>query len=220
MEENVSKAYLEEFVLAARHIADQGLVLCGSGNLSRRIDDQTMLISTTGAWLADLTQNQVAVCRIRDGLCINNKTPSIELGFHKAILHERQDINVVLHFQSPCATILACRKNQAYDRLFVIPEIPYHIGPVAVVPYMDPGSEGLAEAVSSALREHDLASLENHGQVTVGRDFREAFQRAAYFEFASAICLRGGESVGSLEEKAVESLYRARQVNLQQGRSV
>jgi len=220
VEDNVSQECLEEFVFAARRIADHGLVRCGSGNLSQRIDDQTMLISTTNAWLADLTKDQVAVCRIRDGVCLNGKTSSIEFGFHRAILRGRQDVNVVLHFQSPCATILACRKEQTYEHLFVTPEIPYYIGPVAVVPYMDPGSFGLAEAVTSALREHDLAILQNHGQVTVGRDFREAFQRAAYFEFASEICVRGGESVGSLGEEAVESLYRARQASLQQARNV
>ena len=214
MEGKVSDECLEEFVLAAHRIARHGLVICGSGNLSWRIDDRTMLISTTRAWLADLTRNQVAVCRIQSGVCLNGKTPSIELGFHRAILCARQDVNVVLHFQSPYATIIACRKEQTYGSLFVIPEIPYYIGPVAFVPYMDPGSAGLAEAVASALREHDLAILQNHGEVTVGRDFKEAFQRAAHFEFASAIRVRGGESVGSLGEEAVESLYRARQARM------
>ena len=210
MEGHVFEECLAKFVSAARRIADHGLVLCGSGNLSWRIDDQTMLISTTGAWLGELTKNQVAVCRIRDGACLNDKAPSIESGFHRAILSKRRDIHVVLHFQSLYATIIACRKEQTVDCLFVTPEIPYYIGPVAVVPYMDPGSAGLAEAVTSALSEHDLAILRNHGQVTVGRDFREAFQRAAYFEFASAICVRGGENVQGLGEEAVKSLYRAK----------
>ena len=211
MESNISEECLEKFVSAARRVASHGLVLCGSGNLSWRIDDQTMLISTTCSWLAELTREQVAVCRIRDGACLNSKIPSIELGFHRAILCERRDVNVVLHFQSPYATILACRKDQTYDCLYVIPEIPCYIGPVAVVPYLEPGSDCLAAAVASALRDHDLANLRNHGQVTVGGDFHEAFQRAAYFEFASAICVRGGESVECLGKEAVESLHRVRQ---------
>lgn len=215
-----SEKYLEEFVSAAHRVAQQGLVLCGSGNLSWRIDDECMLITATHAWLGDMSKDQVAICRIQDGASLNGKVPSIEVGFHRAILCERQDVNVVLHFQSPYATALACRKTQQSDSLFVTPEIPYYIGPVAVVPYMAPGSHDLARAVTSAMREHDLVVLRNHGQVTVGRDFQEALQRAVYFEFASAICLRAGDNVGFLGEEDVNSLYRARQESLRQSRAV
>lgn len=217
---NTSEKHLEEFVSAAHRAAQQGLVLCGSGNLSWRIDDECMLITATRTWLGDMSKDQVAICRIQDGASLNGKVPSIEIGFHRAILDERQDVNVVLHFQSPYATALACRKTQQSDSFFVIPEIPYYIGPVAVVPYMAPGSYDLARAVTSAMREHDLAVLRNHGQVTVGRDFQETFQRAIYFEFASAIYLRAGDNVEFLGEKDINSLYRARQESLQPSRAV
>jgi len=217
----ISEQHLEEFVSAAHRAAQQGLVLCGSGNLSWRIDDECMLITATGAWLGDMTKDQVAICRIQDGSSLNGKVPSIEVGFHRAILCERQDVNVVLHFQSPYGTALACRKTLQSDGLFVIPEIPYYIGPVAVVPYMAPGSCDLARAVTSAMREHNnLAVLRNHGQVTVGTDFQEAFQRAVYFEFASAICLRTGDNVAFLGEEDINSLYRARQESMRQSRAV
>lgn len=192
---NISEKHLREFVSTARRVAQQGLVVCGSGNLSWRIDDKSMLITAAGAWLGEMSRNDVAICRIRDGASLNRKVPSIEVGFHSAILRERHDVNVVLHFQSQYATTIACRKTQQSNSFFVIPEIPYYVGPVAVVPYMPPGSSELAMAVASAMREHNLVLLRNHGQVTVGKDFREAFQRAVYFEFASAICLRAGDDV-------------------------
>ncbi|MFH1287613.1 MAG: class II aldolase/adducin family protein [bacterium] len=192
---NISKKHLEEFVSAAHRVAQQGLVVCGSGNLSWRIDDECMLITAASAWLGEMSKNDAAICRIQDGASLNGKVPSIEIGFHRAILRERQDVNVVLHFQSPYATAMACRKTQQSNNCFVIPEIPYYVGPVAVVPYMPPGSHDLAVAVTSAVRGHNLAILRNHGQVAVGKDFREAFQRAVYFEFASAVCLRAGDNV-------------------------
>lgn len=219
---SISKKHLEEFVSAAHRAARDGLVLCGSGNLSWRIDDERMLITATRAWLGTMTKDQVAICRIKDGASLNGKAPSIEVGFHRAILGERQDVNVVLHFQSPYATALACRKTQPGEghSLFFVPEIPYYIGPVAVVPYMAPGSPDLARAVTSAMRAHDLVVLRNHGQVTVGRDFQETLQRAVYFEFAAAIFLRAGDNVGLLGEKDVNALYRARQESLRQSRAV
>lgn len=209
--EHISDKYLDEFVAAAHQIAQQGLVSCGSGNLSRRIDQECMLITETGAWLADMSGDQVAICRVHDGASLNGKAPSIEAGLHRAVLSERQDVHVVLHFQSPWATAMACRKALKSDHFFVIPELPYYVGPVAIVPYMDPGSAGLARAVSSAFREHDMVILRNHGQVTAGRDFREAIQRAVYLEFASAVCLRAGKDVEILGAEAIKALYRARQ---------
>lgn len=212
---NISDNYIEEFITAANRMVDHGLVLCGSGNLSWRVDNERMLISVTGAWMSEMSKDKIAICSIADGASLNGKEPSIEIGFHSAILRERKDVNVVLHFQSLYATTLACSETPERN-FFVIPEIPYYIGPVKVLPYMNPGSNDLTQAVTSAIRGHDLVVLRNHGQVTVGRDFREAFQRADFFEFASGILLRAGDHVQTLSEEAVAFLYRAREKGSQQ----
>jgi len=204
---NILKGRLEDFVGAAHRIAGYGLVLCGSGNLSRRVDDDCMLVTAAGSWMTSLSANEVAVCRIADGAPLHGKKPSKEIGFHAAILRERGDVEVVLHFQSPCATTLACREPPV-ENFFVIPEIPYYVGPVALVPYLRPGSPELAEAVTAAIREHDLANLRNHGQVTVGRDFDEVIEKAAYFELACRIILGAGNDVQLLSGKAVADLRR------------
>ena len=219
MSVTISEQQLEEFSTAARQVAQHGLVLCGSGNLSWRVDHEHLLITATGSWLAEMSADKIALCRIADGMSLNGKKPSIEIGFHRVILHERQDINVVLHFQSPYATTLACQKTQ--ESVFaVIPEIPYYIGPVAVVPYLNPGSDELAQTVISAMRAHNLAMMRNHGQVTVGKDFREALQRAIFFEFACGILLRAGDQIQVLSEDAMTFLYQAREKSMQQSRAV
>lgn len=219
MTHRVYEARLDEFVSAARRVAQHGLVLCGSGNLSWRVDDECMLITATRSWLGELTKDQVAICGMRDGVSLNGIAPSIEIGFHRAILRDRRDIHVVLHFQSPSATVLACGGEHAYDDLFVIPEIPYYVGPVSVVPYMDPGSAELAAAVTSAMREHDVAILRNHGQVAAGKDLRDAFQKAVYFELAASIRLRAGENLQRLPQAGVEALYRARRASREHAQS-
>jgi ribulose-5-phosphate 4-epimerase/fuculose-1-phosphate aldolase len=169
-------------------IAQHGLVICSSGNLSCRVDNEHILITATGAWLSELTKDEVTLCRISDGTSLTKKKPSMELGFHKGILSVREDVNVVLHFASPSATTLACSKNLTADCFSVIPEIPYYIGPVAIVPYFAPGSADLAAAVTAAIREHDLVILQNHGQVRWSR-LPDALRKALYFEFASSIYL-------------------------------
>lgn len=215
---NISEECLQQFITAAHQVARYGLVLCGSGNLSWRVDKERMLISASGSWMAEMSDDQIALCRIEDGTSLNGKKPSIEIGFHREILRERQDVNVVLHFQSPYATTLACCKTQERD-FFVIPEIPYYIGPVATVPYMAPGSFELARAVTSAMRAHDLAILRNHGQVTVGKDFREALQRAVFFELACEILVHAGGQVQAFSAEVVNFWFQARQGGLPQPRS-
>ena len=96
---HVSEKYLEEFVSACHRVASHGLVRSSSGNLSCRVNEECMLITATRSWMGELTRDQVAVCRISDGAVLNEKKPSAENGFHFGILHERSDVNVVLHFQ-------------------------------------------------------------------------------------------------------------------------
>ncbi len=200
---------MQEFIHAARRMAEYGLVLCGSGNLSWRLDNERMLITTSNSWMAHLSKENVAVCRIADCALLNGDKASKEVRFHAAILHDRPDIDVVLHFQSPHATTLACRLPQV-ENFFVIPEIPYYIGPVASVPYLTPGTPGLAEAVTSAIKKHDLAVLRNHGQVTVGKTFNGVIEKAMYFELACRIILDGGDGVKPLSSEAVADLRRMR----------
>ena len=212
MTNNITKSHLEDFVDAAHRVAEYGLVFCGSGNLSWRFDDDRMLVTTTNSWMISISTDEIAVCRIADGTTLNGKKPSKEIGFHAAILRERSDVNVVLHFQSPCATTHACLKSQG-DNFFVIPEIPYYVGPVAVVPYMSPGSPELVEAVTAAIKEHDLATMLNHGQVTVGRDFDEVIEKATYFELACKIILKAGGNVQLISREDVAKLLQAREAS-------
>ncbi|MFN3533691.1 MAG: class II aldolase/adducin family protein [Candidatus Brocadia sp.] len=181
------------------------MVRCSSGNLSWRVNEKYMLITATRSWMAEMDSEQVAVCRISDGTVLNEKRPSAENGFHFGILRERSDVNVVLHFQSPFATAVACSNRNPGD-FFVIPEIPYYIGPIAVIPYLNPGSNDLAKEVISATKEHDLVILKNHGQVTVGRSFDDAIQKASFFELACEIILHAGEQIQHLSQEAIAYL--------------
>ena len=188
---NITEKHLDEFVAVCHKVAANGLVRCSSGNLSWRVNEDYMLITATSAWMANITKEQVALIRISDGAIMNDKKPSSESGFHLGIMQNRADVNVVLHFQSPCATAFACCETDLTN-FFIIPEIPYYIGQISVLPYLDPGSKDLAKAVISAIKKHDLVTLKNHGQVTVGKSLDDVIQKATFFELACEILLRLG----------------------------
>jgi len=204
--DSVSDKHIRDFVAASHRVAEHGLVRCGSGNLSWRVDNELMLISASGAWLGEMAEDRVVVARITDAAVLNDRKPSVEIAFHAGILRERRDVNVVLHFQTPCATAIACHDPASVD-YFVIPEIPYYIGDIASVPYKTPGTPELAGAVVAAARDHDMVMLCNHGQLTVGKDFDDTIQKAVLFELACEIIVRGQSRPQTIPADDVARLY-------------
>ena len=184
---------LECFIKAAHHAGNQGLLLCSSGNLSWKIDDDTAFVSGTGSWLSNLTEDNIALCRISDGAFLMGSEPSIESTFHLTVLRNRKDVNVVLHFQSEFATVVSCMKDKPTN-FNVTAEIPIHVGrEIPVIPYYRPGSPELTKAVTEALSNHDSALMSKHGQVVCGKDLEDAFQKAVFFEMACRIIVQAGK---------------------------
>ncbi|MHC4535060.1 MAG: class II aldolase/adducin family protein [Planctomycetota bacterium] len=202
---NIPGQILCEFVEACHEAARRGLVRCSSGNMSVRLDSDRMLITASRSWMGQLSAEGVCVCRISDGSGMDEKQPSVEVGFHAGILRCRPDVNVVLHFQTPCGTALASRDVENVN-YFVIPEVPFYIGPVARVLYSQPGSKELAGAVTDAMRTHDMVTIVNHGQVTAADSFAHAIQNASFFELACEIILHGGDELTPLSSEEAEYL--------------
>ena len=201
----ITDQHIEQFIAQARRYGAARLMLCSSGNLSWRIGDRA-LVSGTGSWVPELVKEKVAVCSIADGVSLNGVKPSMESTFHLGILREREDVNVVLHFQSEYATAVACMKNKP-SNFNVTAEVPVHVGAeIPVVPYYRPGSPELAHAVVEAMRDHNSVLLTNHGQVVCGKDFDQVYERAMFFEMACRIIVQSGGDYTVLSEQDIADL--------------
>ncbi len=205
---DVPEHLVQTFISACDDVAKQGLVRCSSGNLSLRVDEERMLVTTSRSWMERVTARDICICRIDDGRPLEDKRPSVETGFHAAILQARAEINVVLHFQTPCATALACRDEAV--NYHVIPEIPFYIGPIAKIPFLLPGTPELAQRVTDAMRTHDMVTIANHGQVTVAADVTHAIQNAVFFELACEIIVHGHSTLKPLSETHLQELLTLR----------
>lgn len=201
----ITNEQIEKFISEAHRVGDAGLTICSSGNISWRIGDE-VLLSGTGSWVPSLPKEKVAICKLETGEVLNGVKPSMEHGFHLGVLRERPDVNVVLHFQSPYATAVACMKELPED-FNVTAEVPCHVGSeIPVVPYYRPGSKELAEGVISALKDHNSVLLKKHGQVVCGKDFDEAFERAMFFEMACRIIILTGGKYETLTNAEIDDL--------------
>lgn len=208
--------HIDEFVAQARRIGKERLQLCSSGNLSWRAEEDIALISGTGAWLSRLAKEDTAVCEISTGNRLSGARPSMESGFHLGILREREEVNVVFHFQSEFATAVACMKNKPVN-FNILAEIPCYCGEdIPVIPYFLPGSPELAQAVVETLKNHDVAILNKHGQVACGKDFDDVLQKALFFEMACRIIVCAGE--GNYETLTNEGVKALRAIRMRKGR--
>lgn len=201
----ITNEHIEQFLAQAHRYGDAGLTLCSSGNLSWRIGEEA-LISGTGSWVPSLVKEKISICRIADGIPVNNVKPSMESHFHLGIMRKRPEVNVVFHFQSEYATAVACMKNKPTN-FNVTAEIPCHVGSeIPIIPYYRPGSPELAAAVVEVMTTHNSALLTNHGQVVCGKDFNEVFERAMFFEMACRIIIQSGNDYTVLSPSEIENL--------------
>ena len=199
----VTQDVVTRFVESCREVGRRGLVRCSSGNLSQRIDNGRMLVTAARSWLGRLTADDVSLCRIEDGVCLEGRRPTVEVNLHAGILRARPERT--WRCISIAARTLASRDSR-HVNFFVIPEIPFYIGPIGHVPYLAPGSQELASAVVEVMRSRNLALMANHGQVTVARDLDRAIQNAEFFELACRIIIEGGDKVTPLSEEAAREL--------------
>lgn len=199
---------IKNFVEQAHRVGAAGLTICSSGNLSWRIGDEA-LISGTGSWVPTLGAEKVSICKVENGEVLNGVKPSMESVFHLGIMRARPDVNVVLHFQSPYATLLACSEDRP-SNINVTAEMPIHVGRVIPeIPFMRPGSPELAQAVVEAMKNHNSIQLLKHGQVVCGKDFDDVFQRAMFFEMGCRIvyqALQAGTKPNVLTEQELDDL--------------
>lgn len=201
----ITEEHIQKFLEQAHRVGDAALTICSSGNLSWRIGDEA-LVSGTGSWVPSLQKEKVSQCLVATGEVLNGVKPSMESGFHLGVLRARPDCDVVLHFQSPFATAVACMQETPKD-FNVTAEVPCHVGKeIPVIPYYRPGSPELAAAVIAALKDHNSALLLKHGQVVCGKNFDEVFERAMFFEMACRIIVQSGGKYTTLTPEEIDDL--------------
>lgn len=205
----VPQSTITEFVETCHDVVRRGLVKCSSGNMSLRVGSDEMLVTTTRTWIGQIRPDQVTLVRISDGTVVDGGKPTVEINFHLGIMRARPDMNVILHFQSPCATALACREDLADINFNVIPEVPVYMGTVGIVPFRYPGSQELADAVVNVMKDNDVGVLQNHGLITLAKDFGYAVQNAEFFELACSIIMKNGDRTKMLPDDAINDFLAA-----------
>lgn len=174
-------SYRQELCELGHYLGARGLAWGTSGNISLRVDEQSFLISASGAWLGNLTPEQTTLCFLHREEVAGAK-PSVETPMHRAIYRNRPDAQVVVHVSPPYTTLIACSSLQIPTDLNI--ENIFYLGRITRIPFIHPGTQHLAEAVGEAVREHETVILSNHGVITFHRSVPDVLMRVESFEMS------------------------------------
>ena len=183
---NKEEMLREEIVNYGRLLYERGLTTATGGNISARLDDETILITPSGIRKGEMKKEDIVLMKL-DGSWSGSRRPSIESPLHTS-LYRREGIGAVIHAHPPCCTALAVASTKLMTSM--LPEGVMILGEVPLIPYRRPGSEELADEIMNAGDKARGYLLEKHGALTVGRNLAEAFGRMEEMEFIASVQLK------------------------------
>jgi L-fuculose-phosphate aldolase len=173
----------DEVAGAARALADEGLLIGTSGNVSVRYGD---LVAVTGAGvvLGAASAADVVVVGLDGSFVEGSLSPTSELDLHLGVYAARPDVAAIVHTHAPFSTAVACVLDE-------LPVLHYqHLllgGATRIAPYATFGTPELAGHVLAALEGRQAALMASHGSVAVGASLQQAVEHAVLLEWLCAL---------------------------------
>jgi ribulose-5-phosphate 4-epimerase/fuculose-1-phosphate aldolase len=204
----ISKA---DFCRFCSTLYERHLVSGSGGNLSVRVGEK-IFVTPSGCSLRDLEPERVVTVNQR-GELLDGAEPTKDLAMHLGIMGERPDIRVVCHVHGASIIAASTLLVPGHDVLPPLtPGFVYFVHPLAMLAFLVPGSEALARATTEKFSNPECSALllQNHGLVTVGRDFEEAFNVAEEVEEATRIYVLTNGKAREIPEEDVEEIKSMR----------
>ncbi len=185
-----------------RRVWQRGYVAYNDGNLSIRLDANTVLATPTGVSKGFLKPDMLVLVDLEGNQIGGHLRMSSEIQMHLTLYRERCDIGAVVHSHPPHATAFAVIGEELNRP--TLPEAVVALSGVPLADYGAPGTPELSKTVMPYIHDYDVFMLSNHGVTSIGRDIFEAYYRTETLEHLAHItylarCL-GGEREIPAEE--------------------
>lgn len=164
-------------VRTAQEMTRVGINQGTAGNISARIEGG-LLITPSSLPYDRMVPEDIVEMKF-DGSW-EGRRPSSEWRFHRDILADRPDVDVVLHCHSIYAATLACK-------FMDIPAFHYMVGiaggpDIRCSDYATYGTQALSDTAIVALKDRMACLLGQHGQIALGKDLDAALAMAIEVE--------------------------------------
>jgi len=162
-----------------------GWVAANDGNVSVRLDQDTIIATPTGISKSFITPEKLVKLNLKGEIIEAQEgyRSSSEIKMHIRCYEERDDVKAVVHAHPPIATSFALA-HIPLDTYSLI-ESAIVVGAIPITPFGVPSTMEVPDAITPYLSDHDVMLLENHGALTVGSDVITAYYRMETLELVA-----------------------------------
>lgn len=174
----------------------KNMLAAGDGNVSVRIDAETILITPTGVPKAFIEVEDIAVVTLDNKILAGN--PSSERLMHLEVYKKCEQARAVVHAHPPTAVAwtVACPELSELPSE-CLSEVILATGAIPFVPYARPGTLDMGTVLHDYLPQHRAMILRRHGALTWGESLRESYMGMERIEHSAEILWRA-KSLGGL----------------------
>jgi ribulose-5-phosphate 4-epimerase/fuculose-1-phosphate aldolase len=182
--------------------------VCGEGNVSSRVDEDTFLIKASGTSLHTLSEEDLTLCNNNGAqIELSHKKPSIETLFHAWILATFPEINFIAHTHPSYTTQILCSTSpySFANRRWFPDQIVRNGIKSCLVPYAPPGEAILKLIKKSVLEFVDeeyyfpkLILLQNHGIISASASKKDCAASTLMCEKSAEIFI-GAKLLGGVK---------------------
>src|SRR5437868_1267083 len=189
---------------------ERSYVVAFDGNVSIRLDENTVLATPTMTCKGRMTEDSLALTDI-EGKPLSDRRASSELAMHLLIYRMRPDIRAVCHAHPPHGTAFAVA-GLAIDKP-ILSEVILTLGCVPLTGYGTPSTDELTDAMKPFVEHHNALLMANHGAVAYGADLWQAFDRLETLEHTAKIAIlsRALGGANDLPKDAISKLINIRE---------
>lgn len=204
----------QDIIAAGKLLWDKNLAGGLNGNISARLDDDSLLLTATGTCLGMLTPGQLLRLRV-GGEMIDAGRVSTEKLLHTEIYRNFPEVTAVIHTHTTYTNAYFLHNDTLRPRIF---ESRIYLGDVTGVPQNTPAVTDAAPVIE-ALRTNNIIALRNHGVVAMGRTHFDCFlliqalEEAAHIDALSRL-YAGGDAGGKAAETSTDTPAGGRKYKL------
>jgi L-fuculose-phosphate aldolase len=172
----------KSIIAIGRLLWDKELVTGLNGNISSRIEGDTIAITGTQTCLGLLAEKDILPMTL-DGNVLEEGRVSTERLLHTEIYKAFPDVAAVIHTHVSYTNAYFLENDVLEPRIF---ESKVYLGSITAVPQETPAVTDVGPVVA-ALKKSNIAVLKNHGVVAVGKNLFDCFLLIQCLEDAAKI---------------------------------
>jgi Ribulose-5-phosphate 4-epimerase and related epimerases and aldolases len=189
---------------AGRMLLQEKLVARTWGNVSCRTGTQAFVITPSGLCYEGMTADDVVLYEMAAGTWTGSRKPSSERGVHAAAYARFPEAGFVIHTHQTYASALGLA---GFDSRMLTDGEKTALGGVTRAKYGLPGTKRLRANVTAALASGaHVVLMSQHGALIVGKDQKEAFERAKLLETVCKAACKGQPEGTDISSEKLASL--------------